>query len=174
MTENVRRLGLRPDAIPLDAAAREIAARRERLRDEVRAEHAAWTIAARVAYARALHAEEGVVISLACEVARAVLGREAEASTTVLRAVTARAMERARRAEVLVLRVHPDDAAHTLAAARTWLPDGMDGAELHVLPDVSVGRGGVVLDTELGRIDARLEVQIAEVARILEGCAPLV
>ncbi len=174
MTENVRRLGVRADALPLDAAAREIAAQRARLRDEVRAKHAAWTIAAKASYARTLHAEEGVVVSLACEVARAVLGREAEAGPSVLRDVVARAIERTRRAEVLVLRVHPDDAAWAESAARSWLPEGMNAAELHIVADGTVDRGGVVLDTELGRVDARLDVQIAEVARILEGCAPLV
>ena len=174
MTDNVRRLGVRPDAVTLDAATRALAARRQRLRDEVRAEHAAWTIAARASYARSLHAEEGAVIALACEVARAVLGREAEAGPSVLRDVAARAIARARRAEVLVLRVHPGDVQWASAAARSWLPDGMEGAEFHVLADATVDRGGLVLDTEFGRVDARLDVQVGEVARILEGSRTVV
>ncbi len=49
-------------------------------------------------------------MALACEVARTILGREAAATTEVLRDVTARALARVRRARTVVLRVHPDDA----------------------------------------------------------------
>lgn len=163
MTGNVRRLGVRPDAPTLEQA-----------RARVRLEGAALIIAAKAAYTRSLHAEAATVIALACEVARAVLGREAEASDAVLRDIARGALARVRRAEVVVLRVHPDDFAAARDAAQSWLPEGMQSAELHVRADLTVDRGGVVVDTELGRVDARLDVQIEEVARILEGRRPVV
>ncbi len=180
MTGGLRRLGARPDALALDAsrarargliesAEREADAIRARARDEARVEYAAWIVAAQAAYARALHAEEPAVIALACEVARAVLGREAAAGPEVLRDVTSRAMARMRRASVVVLRVHPDDVAVAGREARGWLPEGMEGAETMVTGDASVERGGAVVETELGRVDARLSRLLEEVARILDG-----
>jgi type III secretion protein L len=163
----IRRLGERLDAVPLALAEAALARRRE-------AERAAWTVAERVAYGRALAAEEGAVVALACEVAQTILGREAAATTGVLRDVTARALARVRRARTVVLRVHPDDAEAARGAVGGWLPEGMRPEEVAVVGDDAVGRGGVVVETELGRVDARLERQLEEIARILEGGARVV
>lgn len=180
MTGTLRRLGVRDDAVALEAARaravglveeaeRAVATSRAHARAEARAEHAAWILAARVAYARALEAEESTVIALACEVARAVLGREATTGSEVLRDVTRTALERVRRARRVALYVHPDDVSIARREARGWLPGGADGVDLEVVADASVDRGGVVVESELGRIDARLDVQCSEVVRILDG-----
>jgi type III secretion protein L len=180
VTGTLRRLGVRDDVVALDlvrsravglveAAEREIATVQARAHAEARSELAAWVIAARVAYAQALEVEESTVIALACDVARAVLGREATSGSEVLRDVTQAALERVRRAKRVALRVHPDDLSKAQREARGWFPDGGDGVDFGVLADVAVERGGVIVESELGRIDARLDVQCAEVARILDG-----
>lgn len=180
MTSGLRRLGARPDAHPIAAsreraegiiaeARREAEAIRTRAREEAEAERVALTVASRAAYARSLDAEESTVIALACEVARTVLGREATSGEEVLRDVTRRAVERVRRARLLVLRVHPDDVAAARRAATAWLPEGMERVELHVAPDDGIERGGVIVDSDHGRVDARLDLMCAEVARILDG-----
>jgi len=163
----IRRLGERPDAVPLGLAEAALARRRE-------AERAAWTVAERVAYGRALAAEEGAVVALACEVARTILGREAAATTEVLRDVTTRALARVRRARTVALRVHPDDVEAARGAVGGWVPEGMRPEEVAGQGDGAVARGGVVVETELGRVDARLERQLEEIARILEGGARVV
>jgi len=158
----IRRLGERPDAVPLALAEAALARRRD-------TERAAWAVAERVAYGRALAAEEGAVVALACEVARTVLGREAAATTEVLRDVTARALARVRRARTVALRVHPDDVEAARREVGGWFPEGMRPEEVVVVGDDAVGRGGAVVETERGRVDARLERQLEEIARILEG-----
>lgn len=163
----IRRLGVRPDAVPLALAEAE----RERRKA---AERAAWTVAERVAFGRALAAEEGAVVALACEVARAILGREAAAGPEVLRDVAARAIARVRRARLVVLRVHPDDEEGARGAVGVWFPAGSRPEEVAVVGDGAVARGGVVVETELGRVDATLDRQLEEIARILEGGARVV
>jgi flagellar biosynthesis/type III secretory pathway protein FliH len=122
-----------------------------------------------VAYGRSLAAEEGAVVTLACEVARTVLGREAATGEDVLRDVTRRALGQVRRARLVALRVHPDAVEATRRAVGQWFPEGMAVEEVVVIGDEAVSPGGVVVESELGRVDARLERQLEEIARILEG-----
>lgn len=185
MSSSLRRLGVLPEAPTLDitrdradwviaAAERDAEAIRTRAHAEAKAEHASLLVAARAAFARSLDAEEATVTALACDVARAILGREASSGAEVLRDVARRAMERVRRARRIALRVHPDDVEIAESSARGWLPDGTDPIDLWVVGDDSVERGGVIVETEIGRIDARIDVQCAEVARILDGSRRLV
>lgn len=150
---------------------REAVGERALPRDEAegrrRADAVALLVEARAARAKALAEAEEAAAALALEVARAVLGREAEVGPAVVRDVTRRALARLPRARGVVLRVHPDDAAVVRAQARTWLPEAMAPEVLEVVADGAVARGGVVVDTELGRVDARLDVQLAAITRAL-------
>jgi flagellar biosynthesis/type III secretory pathway protein FliH len=53
-----------------------------------------------------------------------------------------------------------------------WL--AAEPEEVAVVGDGAVARGGVVVETELGRVDATLDRQLEEIARILEGGARVV
>jgi flagellar biosynthesis/type III secretory pathway protein FliH len=112
----------------------------------------------------AIVAEESTVIALACEIAKTVLGREAESSERVFRDVAMRAMAHVRRATVVVLRVHPEDVATAESLA---LQLRTHETEMLVVEDVSVDRGGVVLDTDVGVVDAKIQSQIDGIAQIL-------
>ncbi|MFO0652117.1 MAG: FliH/SctL family protein [Polyangiales bacterium] len=179
MTRGLRRLGARPDAQPIAAvraraegivaeAMREAETMRAYAAAEASAARAALTVASRAGYARSLQVEASTVIALACEVSRAVLGREATSGEGMLREVTRHAIERVRRARLVVLRVHPDDVEAASRDAASWLPEGMAGVELHVVADAGIERGGVIVESDLGRVDARLDLLCAEVARILD------
>ncbi len=159
---SMRRLGQRAEAVPLALAEAARARRRA-------AERAAWTVAERVAYGRSLAAEEGAVVTLACEVARTVLGREAAAGEDMLRDVARRALGQVRRARLVALRVHPEAVEGTRRSVGQWFPEGMAVEEVVVIGDEAVSPGGVVVESELGRVDARIDRQLEEIARILEG-----
>lgn len=64
----------------------------------------------------------------------------------------------------LRLRVSPEDLP-LLQAALPRL--GRAGARLQLQADASIGRGGCLLQTELGEVDGRLEVQLARLAEAL-------
>lgn len=180
MSGGVRRLGPRPDAQTLASlrtaaegmlaeAAREAESIRSEAAASARAEVAALLIAARAEYGRALVAESGTVATLACEIARAVLAREAETSPELLRRMVRRATERVLRARTLLLRVHPEDVVVVQASARAWLPDDEERVVLRVEGDAALARGDVIVETELGRVEARLDRIIDELARILDA-----
>jgi flagellar biosynthesis/type III secretory pathway protein FliH len=176
---DVRRLSLeeveareRADAIVTRAQEKAAAWRDEARaagRAEAYAEAAATLVAARLAYESATRADEPRVIALALEIARAALEDSARVDESVVRASARRALSRLRRARCLVLRVHPEDAGAVGAAVRAWLPDGAAPETLDVLADGAVARGGVVVESELGRVDATLDTTLAALAKALRS-----
>jgi flagellar biosynthesis/type III secretory pathway protein FliH len=77
-----------------------------------------------------------------------------------------RALALARGRRELRARVHPADAA-ALRAEGPRLLAGSPESRLEVREDPGVGRGGVLLETEAGAIDARIEAQLEVLGREL-------
>lgn len=101
------------------------------------------------------------VARLAVAVAERVIGQALEQRPELVRPMVRSVLERARRARRLELRVHPDDVEHLRG-----LGDGPDRV-VAVEADPAVRRGGCVLRTDVGEVDARLEVRLAAVERAL-------
>jgi len=103
---------------------------------------------------------------LAVHVAEKVLAREVAMAPDAVVAVAEQAIALARGGRTLVVRAHPDDVA-ALDAARVRLLDGV--REIELCADAAVARGGCVVESEAGVVDARLEVQLAALERALVG-----
>jgi flagellar biosynthesis/type III secretory pathway protein FliH len=156
-----------------ESARAQLAAERERVeretearvREEVMADWAARVLRAE----RAMTVAERDLVALAIEVVRAVLGQHAALSHELVEQSARRALAKVRRAQSIVLRVHPAEHALVSARARTWLVPGSEPSALEVCADEAIERGGVVVECELGRVDARLSTQIDAIARALEA-----
>ena len=75
-------------------------------------------------------------------------------------------MQRAGAQQVVRIRLHPDD----VESVRAQLVDGGDVSDEWVIADdATVTLGGCIVDTTHGQIDARLDVQLAELALRLRG-----
>jgi flagellar biosynthesis/type III secretory pathway protein FliH len=114
-------------------------------------------------------ASERDIVALALDIARNVLAAELTTSPAAIESIARRALARVRRARSVVLRVNADDRAYALDHAREWLAPGAEPSVFEVVEDASVERGGVVVECDLGRIDARIESQLKAIARALEG-----
>ncbi len=152
-------------------AVREAARRagHEAGRQEGLAEVTALLARARAAEGARAAGADAELRRLAVRIAEKILARElalsADAVVDVVRAALAAAAQR----RELAIRVHPDDVP-AVAAARARLGAALtERAELSVRPDPMVGRGGCLIDTEVGTIDARLDVQLAAIERALLG-----
>lgn len=108
----------------------------------------------------ALSSAEREVQTLALVAAGRIVGESVPLAPERIGAIVREVLSRARRARNVEIRIHPDDVP---ALARTAL----EGAR--IVPDPSIGRGGCIVASELGRIDARVEVQLAAMADLL-GC----
>ncbi|MEN3202617.1 MAG: FliH/SctL family protein [Atribacterota bacterium] len=102
--------------------------------------------------------------------AEKVIRREAERVPFVGETI-ARALLRLAQRERVIVRVHPEECA-LVRDMREELIQRVDGLEfLEVKEDPRVTKGGCVLETQFGNVDARIETQIAilrdEVERFL-------
>jgi type III secretion protein L len=143
-------------------------------RDEGRAEAAAALVgllaAARAEAETALARVEPAVSAIAARMAEKIVGRAIALDPTIMAAIAAEAVAACRtRGGVAQLRVHPDDLA-PVVASRAALADARGGEDaLEIVADESVGRYGCVVDTAVGRVDARLATQLEALRRVLSA-----
>jgi flagellar biosynthesis/type III secretory pathway protein FliH len=109
----------------------------------------------------ALGEAERDLAKLALAAARRIVGDELTLAPERILDIVREALDRARRARRIVVRVHPDDAATLRALADGALPYAIE-------EDPAIARGGLVLETELGEVDARIETKLAALEKALE------
>ncbi len=141
----------------------EWAARQEALRAEMD------SIAADIGAAReALWlSQESEMVALSLDIARQVIKTEVSQNPAVVHAVLANALRRITDKDNVRVRVSVADAPR-VKEAREDLMEIVDGLRfIEIVEDRRVGDGGCVIETNAGTIDAKIETQIAEVARAL-------
>lgn len=116
-----------------------------------------------------LRRAEHEMIELVLEALHAILGARVAEDASVVRATVRRALERAGAQNVVRLRVHPDEAD---AVSAFLAEDDTAPGAFEVRADGTVGLGGCVVDTVHGRVDARLDVQLEAIARMLRESLP--
>ena len=103
---------------------------------------------------------EREVVNLALAVARRVIHREITVDPTTILAIVRTCLDELRGAEVHRLRVSGADLDTVIEYFEQH-----PAKNLEVIPDEAVGRGGAILETTRGRIDARIETQMQEIER---------
>jgi flagellar assembly protein FliH len=107
---------------------------------------------------------EGEVLDLAVAIAERVLRSEITARRDATLPIVGAALQAARGRKVLAIRVNPNDY-EVLADRRSELLGSMDSARL--VPDGEITPGGCVVEVDTGLVDARVESQVREAARLL-------
>ncbi|WP_230467119.1 FliH/SctL family protein [Lujinxingia vulgaris] len=124
---------------------------------------------ARAEYDLLLKRAEPDMVRLAFQIASRLIGESLEMAPERVEQMVARSLELVRGKRQVLLRVHPDDLA-TLRAAEARLSYVVGGAPVHLQADEEVARGGCLIETESGQIDARLQTQLDVLqAALLDG-----
>jgi flagellar assembly protein FliH len=147
------------------AAQRELATLGRSLRDVL----AASLGGMREAHVRFQAELEQACVDIAFAATVQVFGRLSARHDAVHQAVL-RAMEQAGALAEPQIRLHPDDA-QALAPLLQLPPDGGPAdrrGAWALCPDASVGRGGCIIGSPQGDIDARLETQLQNLAALLQ------
>lgn len=118
---------------------------------------------------RVLWNAEREVIELVIGVVETVIGRQVELEPTLVLDTVERALARAGAQNIVRIRVNPDDRE---AVSVEMAERHGDAVPFQVMGDHTVAVGGCVIDTQAGEVDARLDVQLAEVARVLRETVP--
>jgi flagellar assembly protein FliH len=101
------------------------------------------------------------LVKLALEIARKVVHREVATDPDIVLTLARVALERLHPRAVAKVRLHPEDLEY-VTARRHQLSNT---SALEFVADASVGRGGCLIQSEHGDIDARLEEQFASIER---------
>lgn len=110
---------------------------------------------------------EGEVVRTALKVASELIEAELVERNEAVVDIVFTALQSARDARDVYLRVNPQDA-EVLRTHKTRLIDALGRArDVDVREDRKVRPGGVLIQTESGVIDAQLETQLAELTRVL-------
>ncbi len=111
-----------------------------------------------------LHDSEREVVRLAVKIAEKIIGGHLQTHPEAIVGIVREALKSAYRERNLVIKVHPSQV-ETVSASIQSLLDALGGSrEIQVVGWADVSPGGCVVESELGKIDARLETQL----RVLE------
>ncbi len=106
---------------------------------------------------------------LAVRIAERILERELQLSPDTVVDIAAAALSQAGSPHDVLLRIHPDDLK-ALERGRPRLLQRCAQAEVvHLRADAAVARGGCIVETELGTVDARLPLQLDAIERALRS-----
>ncbi len=115
---------------------------------------------------------ESTVVELALGIAAKILAREVEKDPREVFEMAKRAIAKATDRSRMVIHMHPEDLEKVGEADRASFRPSEGIKEIEFLSDDKVMPGGVLVETNAGTIDARLETQLAEVAKnLLEEAA---
>jgi flagellar biosynthesis/type III secretory pathway protein FliH len=156
-------------------ADRALDAERDRVLADARArgeaEAAALLVAAQAERTERLDEVEQELPRLIREIARRVLGRELAQSPAAVVDVVLEALRPLRHRRQITLRLAPGDLP-ALEAAEPRLQQLVGAARLELIADTSVEPGGCVVQTEVGRVDARLSTQLERLVAAVMGTQP--
>lgn len=114
---------------------------------------------ARAEYTKLRSRAEQDMVTLAFEIARRIIGHSIEVQPEVVRDIVGEALTSARGRHQIVVHLHPDDHRQ-VEAVRDRYVRALEGVPVYFEVDSSLQRGDSVIETESGRIDARLETQL--------------
>jgi flagellar assembly protein FliH len=108
---------------------------------------------------------EKEVARLAIEIAKKIVHREVTIDNDIVMTLARIGLSRMQTRIAATIHLHPDDLAY-VDAHRNLLSSAQ---AISLVEDNSVGRGGCLLQTEMGDVDARIEQQFAEIERAFIG-----
>lgn len=105
---------------------------------------------------------EKEMIDLVISVANSVIGLEIERDPSLVRNVIKKAVERLRVREKMTIKINPDDLTEAEKAMPSLSKIVEDLEKVELKTDPLITRGGCLVETNIGMIDARIESQLEE------------
>jgi flagellar assembly protein FliH len=121
---------------------------------------------ARVERHKIVESAEGEIVRLAMGIAERIVQQQIALDRGVVVEMTKAAVSRLLNRESITVRVNPSDFERMKEHREDVLALG-DVSHMRIIEDQRVDRGGVVVETESGSVDARIVTQVAEARRVL-------
>jgi flagellar assembly protein FliH len=114
-----------------------------------------------------LEKNESVLLELACAIAERILQGHIERHADYILPIIKAALQEVQGLHQVEVRVHPDDYNTVYQSKQTLLNNLPGQNQLAIIPDLGVSKGGCVIHTAYGSVDARIDSQLQEIRRIL-------
>ena len=112
---------------------------------------------------------EHLLLRLCCEMVRKVISTEVTVNQNIILSVLKKALTYIGDRERLVVRVSPDDFETVSGRKDFWVPVAESLKNVSVESDERVSRGGCIIESNSGVVDARLGVQFEEISGLVES-----
>ncbi|QQR89527.1 MAG: hypothetical protein IPJ88_15205 [Myxococcales bacterium] len=129
--------------------------------EQGRAQVASQLLVAQQLYANTLNDSEKDIVALCINIAAQIVQDEIVTRPEHIIPIAKQAIAQATQAKQLTLVVHPDDKSYLKGLVQKHAP------AIHIECDASMSRGGCVVLSNIGDIDARLETRLSNLERQL-------
>jgi flagellar assembly protein FliH len=107
---------------------------------------------------------ERQMVQLALTIARRIVYREVSLDPELIAAMAHVALKKLSTTSPATIRLNPEDYTVVAGDGERWA-----GMPVNVVPDPAISRGGCLVESEFGRIDASIDRQFQEMTRALLG-----
>jgi type III secretion protein L len=140
---------------------------REEAKADVQARAAEELARAKMQAGQIVAGAEQDVLDLALKMAAKIIGRDLDREPQLVLEICATAMEAARGAKAMILKVHPEDGKF-LREKRPRLMELIGRTvDIAIRDDAEIERGGCVIQTEFGVIDGQIRTQFEMLRNVL-------
>jgi Flagellar biosynthesis/type III secretory pathway protein len=116
-----------------------------------------------------LEGNQEKILNLVFSVTEKVINREISTNRDIVHGVLKSAIKQVLDKEGIIVRLHPEDYRYMMEI-NPGIIDGFDDVRsMSIVEDSTIRRGGVVIDTSSGEVDARLDQQLHEVRKAMSG-----
>jgi flagellar assembly protein FliH len=114
-----------------------------------------------------IESAEPEIVRLAMAIAERIVHQQISIDPNVIVESVRHALTRLANREIITLRVNPADL-ETIRKHREEFANSNEIEHLRIIEDQRVDRGGVIIETEAGTIDAKVATQLREARRVLQ------
>jgi type III secretion protein L len=122
---------------------------------------------ARVEYEQTLKNASKDMLNLAFKIAEKIVGKQMELDKNIIMDIVFQALQTVRQSRQITLRVNPDDAKVLKANKDAFLEKLGQGREIDVVEDKKVEKGGCIIESEIGVVEAQLQTQLERLKKVL-------
>jgi type III secretion protein L len=122
---------------------------------------------ARIEHEQMLKNASKEMLDLSFKIAEKIIGKQIELEKGTILDIVAQALQTVRQSRQITIRVHPEDAK-TLKSSKDALAEALGtGRIIDVMEDKKVEKGGCIIESEVGVVDAQLHKQMERLRKVL-------
>lgn len=112
---------------------------------------------------------EELSLNIAVEIAETIIADAISRDTSLVIRQAKKAIDGYRNAHILRVRINPHEYEAIDQVKNTLIGDTMRNPEITIIADSSIARGGCIVESDIGAVDAQITTQLQEIRRQLHA-----